>query len=94
MTERPILSTEREKQILDLINTNYDYYMAAAHDIETRVRASTRPATPLAEFADFEKQSQHILNLGSHSGQSPPRFHGFLPGGLEAIPHLPARWSC
>ena len=38
--ERPILSTDRERLILDLINTNYDYYMAAAHDIETRLRAS------------------------------------------------------
>ena len=28
--QRPILSTEKERQILDLINTNYDDYMAAA----------------------------------------------------------------
>src|SRR5215469_7459294 len=28
--QRPILSTEQEKLILDHINTNYDFYMAAA----------------------------------------------------------------
>ena len=40
--------------------------MAAANDIKARVRSDTGSATPLAEFADFEKQSQRILNLGSH----------------------------
>ena len=63
--ERPILFTERERQLLDLINTNYDYYMAAAHDIEVRLRANPPKPTPLVEFAGFEKQSLRILNLGS-----------------------------
>src|ERR1017187_10780137 len=48
--ERPILSTEGERQVLDLINTNYDNYMAAAHYIETRLRSSPPTATPLVEF--------------------------------------------
>jgi signal transduction histidine kinase len=62
--ERPNLNTEEEKQILDLINTNYDFYMAAARDIGNKVRARGQEPTPLAEFADFEKQSQGILKLG------------------------------
>src|SRR5438477_4210617 len=62
--QRPILTSDREKLILDLINTNYDYYMAAASNIGASVQASTQPTTPLGEFADFEKQSQHILKLG------------------------------
>jgi signal transduction histidine kinase len=64
--ERPKLTTDQEKTILDLINTNYDFYMAAAQGIKARVRSGARPGTRLAEFADFEKQSQHILRLGSH----------------------------
>ncbi len=63
--ERPILTTERERQLLDLINTRYDDYLAAAHAIETRIRSARPAATPLAAFADFEKQSQRILNVGS-----------------------------
>jgi len=62
--QRPILSTDNEKLILDLINTNYDFYVAAASKIATKVQASPQPTTPLGEFADFEKQSQHILKLG------------------------------
>src|SRR5436190_14221396 len=55
--------TEKEKMILDLINTNYDHYRAAANSIGAKVRTSVQP-TPLAEFAGFEKQSQQILKLG------------------------------
>lgn len=61
--QRPILTTEYEKQILDLIATNYDYYMAAAHEIEATIRTNPSPSTPLIEFAAFEKQSQGILSL-------------------------------
>lgn len=63
--ERPILSTEKERQLLDLINTRYDDYLAAAHGIETRIQSSPPEATPLIAFADFEKQTQRILNVGS-----------------------------
>ena len=63
--ERPILSTEKERQLLDLINTRYDDYLAAAHGIETRIQSSPPEATPLIAYADFEKQTQRILNVGS-----------------------------
>src|ERR1019366_2851275 len=58
--QRPILSTENERQLLDLINARYDDYLAAAHDIETRIRSSPPTATPLVAFADFEKQTQRL----------------------------------
>jgi signal transduction histidine kinase len=61
--QRPELSTDKEKQILDFINNKYDYYMLAASNIEARVHSETQVPTPLAEFADFEKQSQSILKL-------------------------------
>ncbi len=56
--------TEKEKMILDLINKNYDFYIAAASNIVGKVLTSGGPATPLSEFEDFEKQSQRILKLG------------------------------
>jgi len=62
--QRPILSTEKEKLILDLINTNYDFYMTAARKLEDKVRSQSEPTIRLIEFADFEKQSQSISKLG------------------------------
>src|ERR1044071_1301914 len=57
-------ATEREKIVLDLINRNYDGYMAAASNIARKVRTNIQAATPLGDFEDFEKQSQKILKLG------------------------------
>ena len=62
--QRPILSTEQEKQILDQINTNYDYYMSSAREMETQVRSNADSPTRLSDFANFEEQSQRMLNLG------------------------------
>lgn len=62
--QRPILTTDEEKEKLDLINTNYDYYMAAARELDARSRTNTQSAMPLLEFANFEKQSQRLLGLG------------------------------
>src|SRR5262249_29492116 len=62
--QRDTLKTEREKQILDLINTNYDDYMAAARQLQAAVTTNARSTLDLSGFAQFEKQSQLILNLG------------------------------
>lgn len=62
--QRPILTTEKEKEILDLINTNYDFYMAAARELDARVTTNSQSSMRLTEFANFEKQSQSLLNLG------------------------------
>jgi hypothetical protein len=51
--QRPVLFTEKEKQVLDLINTNYDYYMDAALQIEAKVRANPQSTTHLGEFANL-----------------------------------------
>src|SRR5258708_27755788 len=40
--QRAVLSTENERRLLDLINTNYDFYTAAAHAIENRVQTSSQ----------------------------------------------------
>jgi signal transduction histidine kinase len=62
--QRAVLSTETERRLLDSINTNYDFYIAAARDIENRVRTNTSASIRLKDFADFEKQSQRLLKLG------------------------------
>jgi signal transduction histidine kinase len=62
--QRAVLSTESERHLLDLINTNYDFYIAAARDIENRVRTSAQASIGLKDFADFEKQSQKLLKQG------------------------------
>ena len=62
--QRPILTTEKEKLILDLINTNYDYYMAAVRQLDLQARTNASSSLDLTGFAEFEKQSQRILSLG------------------------------
>jgi len=62
--QRPILTTEKEKLILDLINTNYDYYMAAVRQLDLQARTNASSSLDLTGFAEFERQSQRILNLG------------------------------
>jgi signal transduction histidine kinase len=62
--QRPILTTEKEKLILDLINTNYDYYMAAVRQLDSQARTNASSSLDLTGFAEFERQSQRILNLG------------------------------
>jgi signal transduction histidine kinase len=87
--ERPNLNTEKEKQILDLINTNYDFYLAAAKEIEGKVRAQGQAPTPLAQFAEFEKQSQGILKLGFQlAGAHRESMHTFLEESNMALTYL------
>lgn len=62
--QRAILSTETERRLLDSINTNYDFYTAAAQGIDIRVRTNASSSIRLKDFADFEKQSQRLLKLG------------------------------
>jgi signal transduction histidine kinase len=62
--ERPLLGTEKEKQVLDKINAAYDDYMAAARQIGQRGGSNSAPAAALADFAGFEAESQRVLGLG------------------------------
>ncbi len=68
--QRPILSSEKERHLLDVINTNYDLYMAAAKQIGINVGAQQLPTSSLNEFTNFEAQSQSMLKLGSELGKA------------------------
>jgi len=62
--QQPILSSAKEKPVLDQINAAFKDYLAAAVAINTKIYESHQSITRLVEFTDFEKQSKRILNLG------------------------------
>jgi signal transduction histidine kinase len=68
--QRPILKTEREKQILDRINDRYDDYVLAAQEIGARARAENPQIARLSDFEDFEAQSRNILGLSFELAQA------------------------
>jgi len=88
--QRPILSTEKEKNILDLIATNYDDYISAARQIESRA-AEPITTAPLAQFAEFEKQSRQILNLAFRlAGAHRESMDSFLADSKRSLTYLRA----
>jgi signal transduction histidine kinase len=62
--QRPMLSTEAERLILDRINAAYDDYLSAARQMRAHADASPGVPVRLVDFADFEKQGHRILKLG------------------------------
>ena len=83
--QRAVLSSQKERQLLDLINTSYDHYMAAANAIEKRVRDTSPAKFAVQDFAEFERQSQRMLKQGLLLAGSASCLHGFVSGGLEAL---------
>src|SRR5262249_3627977 len=60
----PLLSTAKEKQFLDSINTAYDEYMAAARQIAATIGTKSHAPLQLQDFSNFESESQKVLDLG------------------------------
>src|SRR6266436_2776686 len=87
--QRPILSTEKEKLILDLINTNYDDYMAAARQLQAQVRTNAQSTLDLSGFAQFEEQSRRILSLGFKLAQAHHEsLDSFLANSKKSLTYL------
>jgi signal transduction histidine kinase len=87
--QRSNLTTEQEKEKLDLINTNYDFYMAAARELDARSRTNTESAMPLLEFANFEKQSRTLLSLGFELATAHREsMNSFLASSKKALNYL------
>jgi signal transduction histidine kinase len=57
-------TTPSEKQLLQKIDNAYDDYQRVARELQAKVLASEQQNAPLAEFADFQKQSQRLFALG------------------------------
>ncbi len=87
--QRDALRTEKEKHILDLINTNYDFYVAAARTIEANVRTNVKSSLPLVEFADFETKSSGLLKLGFQLADAHREsMDSFLAASNKALSYL------
>ncbi len=87
--QRPSLATEEERQILDLINTNYDFYLSAARGIEARLRGQSGLSMPLSDFAEFEAQSRRILDLGfALAGAHQRSMDSFLAQSNRSLSYL------
>lgn len=62
--QQPMLASPKERPFLDQINSAFDDYVIAATAINTRIYTTHRTITRVVEFADFEKQSKRVLDLG------------------------------
>lgn len=86
---RPNESTDYERSIHDHINTNYDYYMAAAREIAAKVQTNSEPTLNLNEFANFETNSQKILKLGFQLADAHREsMNSFLAQSSKALGYL------
>ncbi len=62
--QQPILSSKKERPILDQINTAYHGYLAAAYAINNKIYGTHISLTRVVEYTRLEKQSRRILDLG------------------------------
>jgi signal transduction histidine kinase len=62
--QQPILSSQTERPFLDKINTAYKDYLMAADAINSKIYGTHQSIMRVIEFADLEKQSKRILDLG------------------------------
>jgi signal transduction histidine kinase len=62
--QEPILSSEKERPLLDQINSAYQDYITAATAIHTRIYGTHQAIKRVEELADFQTQSKRILDLG------------------------------
>ena len=62
--QQPILVSSTERPFLKRINDAYTNYLAAAEDLHIKIYPRRQSVTRLVEFANLEKCSQYILNLG------------------------------
>ena len=85
----PLLSTEKEKQILELINSTYDQYTAAARQIASTMGAKSQTTPQLQEFSQFEDESQRVLNLGFKlAGAHGESMNNFLADSNKSLSYL------
>lgn len=61
--QRPILSSEKERPLLEQIMVAYGNYMAEATALNSKIYGSHQSVTRLVEFNELEKRSKEILDL-------------------------------
>lgn len=62
--QQATLASPKERPFLEEIDGAFDHYVTAAKAINTRIYTTHQSITRVVEFADFEKQSKRILDLG------------------------------
>lgn len=62
--QQPILSSQKEQPFLDRISDAYRDYLKAAEALNTRIYGARQSSIRLAEFAELEKHSKRMLDLG------------------------------
>src|SRR5437899_661311 len=87
--QSPFLPTKLEKEVLDQINTTYDFYMASAKAIGTNVQSNVADQTRVSDIADFETQSQKIMALGFKLASAHRQsVDSFLATSNKSLAHL------
>jgi signal transduction histidine kinase len=82
-------NTALELRIHDRINTNYDFYMAAAREIAAKVQTNAEAPLNLSAFADFETQGQKLLKLGFELAEAHRQsMNSFLAESNKALRYL------
>jgi signal transduction histidine kinase len=61
--QRPILTTPQEKQVLDQINTAYDGYQNAAHNLQ-KIESRQNEESLRTGFQKLEGESSQLLSIG------------------------------
>jgi signal transduction histidine kinase len=62
--EYPKLNTERERTLLNQINTAYDVYVAAARQVHTNQQPAMVSPEAFTQTSNFERQANSLLQLG------------------------------
>ena len=63
--QRPRLNTQRERTVLDQLDTAYDGYLDAARQVHSNQQPATVSAEIFAQLDGFERQTQRLLQLGT-----------------------------
>src|SRR6266850_2249014 len=70
------------------LKVRVDGFMAAARQIQSKARLESEPA-PIQDFAEFERQSQHLQSLGIRlAGAHSESMETFLLDSNTALSHL------
>ena len=62
--QKPRLTTVKEQELMQQIDSSYDVYLAAAKQLQGRLDAPEGAPASIEDYAELMKQSQHLFDLG------------------------------
>jgi signal transduction histidine kinase len=68
--QKPILTTQREKDALQQIDVTYDDYLRVAMDLHRKIQSLGQQSATLADFSPLRLASQHLSDLGQTLGKA------------------------